>query len=460
MRKQHFQEVTPSECRASLGDPERVCTAYKIGVLGVLLLSFGLACSRQPSHKPVTITFLDLEWDIHDRLPGLAQDLQEFTRETGIQVKRLPGPDGSLNQLALWRQLLEKGNATPDVCNIDVVWSGILSPYLMDLKPYLAAEASSQDPAVVASYTVRDKLVAVPHHAYVGVLFYRNDLLRRYGFREPPKTWEELETIALRIQMGERAQGRKEFWGYVWEGAPDEDLTCGALEWQVSTGGGRIIEEDQTISVNNQIAIRSWLRAKNWAGSISPHGVAAYSKWDAENAWGAGKAAFLRGWTSDYSLITLHPPPARATQYGVTSVPGSEGVRVSTLGGNGLAVPRRSAHPREAMEMIRFLRRRDAQLRSARDHSEVPKELELYELPRILNPFPQLANLQQPGGGVVARPSVVTGQKYEEVSRAFIRQVHAVLTGEKNPSLAAAALEQELVAITGFRTGPPSKRNW
>ena len=59
-------------------------------------------------------------------MPGLGQDLQDFTRETGIQVKRLPRPNGSLNQLALWRELLQKGAAGPDVVSIDVVWSGIL----------------------------------------------------------------------------------------------------------------------------------------------------------------------------------------------------------------------------------------------------------------------------------------------------------------------------------------------
>jgi len=66
-------------------------------------------------------------------MPGLGQDLQDFTRETGIQVKRLPRPNGSLNQLALWRELLQKGAAGPDVVSSDVVWSGILDRYLMDL---------------------------------------------------------------------------------------------------------------------------------------------------------------------------------------------------------------------------------------------------------------------------------------------------------------------------------------
>jgi ABC-type glycerol-3-phosphate transport system substrate-binding protein len=61
------------------------------------------------------------------------------------------------------------------VYGIDVIWSGIFSQYFLDLKPYFSAELSSQYPVVAASYTVGDKLVAVPHHAYVGVLMYRAD---------------------------------------------------------------------------------------------------------------------------------------------------------------------------------------------------------------------------------------------------------------------------------------------
>jgi trehalose/maltose transport system substrate-binding protein len=61
---------------------------------------------------------------------------------------------------------------------------------------------------------------------------------------------------------------------------------------------------------------------------------------------------------------------------------------------------------------------------------------------------------------VVSRPSSVTGQKYEEVARAYIRAVHSVLTGKTTAPEAAAGLEKELVGITGFKTGPPSsKRN-
>jgi trehalose/maltose transport system substrate-binding protein len=69
--------------------------------------------------------------------------------------------------------------------------------------------------------------------------------MRQYGYPAPPKTWDELERMAARIQAGERAKGRRDFWGFVWQGAPSEALTCNALEWQVSEGGGRIIENEE-----------------------------------------------------------------------------------------------------------------------------------------------------------------------------------------------------------------------
>src|SRR5215470_2198229 len=136
---------------------------WTVAIAGTLVLSFSLGCSRTP-RQAVTITFLDIEYDTPDRLPGLAEDLRAFTDETGIQIKRLPRPEGSLNQLAMWKELLQKGGPTPDLYGIDVIWSGILNKYLMDLKPYFGAEVSSEDPEVAASYTVGEKLVGVPRH--------------------------------------------------------------------------------------------------------------------------------------------------------------------------------------------------------------------------------------------------------------------------------------------------------
>ena len=424
-------------------------------ILAILLLSLCSGCSKKSAPAPVTVTFLDVEWEASENLPELGEDLQAFTRETGIQVKRLPAPDSSLKQLALWKQILQKGESTPDVYGIDVIWAGMLDQYFIDLKPDFAADLATEDPTVAAAYTVGSKLVAMPRHAYVGLLFYRPDLLEEYGFRDPPRTWDELEKMAATVQKGERRKGHKDFWGYAWPAGIDEDLTCAGLEWQVDDGAGRIIEDDKTISVNNPQTVLVWQRAKRWLGSISPPGQVAYAKWDAHNLWEQGKTVFARGWETDYSLIASPPKLKTGARFGVTSLPGGRAARADTLGGNGLAVSRLSQHPREAIELIRFLRSRDVLHIGATGHSPLPKEMQLFALPSIFHLYPQFPKVRENGGLVVARPSISAGTKYESVSRAYIAAARSVLLGEKPAPVAAAALEKELVEITGFTPGPP-----
>jgi trehalose/maltose transport system substrate-binding protein len=429
------------------------------GTVCILLLTLLLhGCARPSVHEPVTLTLLE-EWTTKTFSEGRQQELQQFTRETGIRVSLLPSPESAQQKLALWQELLGTGASGPDVYGIDVIWPGILNEYFIDLKPYFANEIPLHFPVMAAGYTVDNKLVAMAYRADIGLLYYRTDLLRQYGYREPPGTWDELETMAARIQAGERAKGKKQFWGFVWQGAADEVLTCDALEWQAAEGGGQIIEEDQTISVNNPQAIRAWQRAARWVGSISPPSVVRYREWDSLNVWAAGDAAFMRNWPTAYVDSQAAGSPIR-NKFDITLLPGGKAGRMGTLGGAGLAVSRFSAHPREALELVRYLCSRDVQVKRSRVLSQPPTRPELYELPEVLEPNPRFALLSQAfQTGIVLRPSAVSGKKYEDVTDAYIRAVHSVLTGEKSAPEAAAALEKELVRITGFKKGPPHERS-
>ncbi len=425
------------------------------GLVCIVLLSLLLeGCARPSAHEPVTLTFLE-EWSNKTFSEARQQELQQFTRETGIRVSILPSPESARQKLVLWRELLETGASGPDVYGVDVIWPGMLADYFVDLKPYFATEVSLQFPAIAAAYTVDNKLVAMAYRPDIGLLYYRTDLMGQYGYREPPRTWDELEIMAARIQAGERAKGKKQFWGFVWQGAADEGLTCDALEWQAAEGGGRIIEEDQTISVNNPLAIRAWQRAARWVGSISPPGVVGYREWDSLNVWVAGDAAFMRNWPSAYADSQAAGSPIR-NKFEIAVLPGGKAGRVGTLGGWGLAISRFSAHPREALDLVRYLTRRDVQVKRSRVLSQPPTLPELYSLPEVLESNPRFALLSQAfRTGMVTRPSNVAGKKYQEVTDAYIEAVHSVLTGEKGAPEAAAALEDELVRTTGFRKGPP-----
>jgi trehalose/maltose transport system substrate-binding protein len=429
-----------------------------IHLICIVLLSLLVqGCTRPSVHEPVSLTLLE-EWSNQTFYDERQQELEQFTRETGIRVKLLPSPDSARQRLALWKDLLGTGASGPDVYGIDVIWPGILNEYFIDLKPYFANEISHQFPEVAASYTVDKKLVAMPYRADVGLLFYRTDLLRQYGYREPPRTWDELETMAARIQAGERAKGKKQFWGFVWQGSADEVLTCDALEWQASEGGGRIIEDDQAISVNNPQAIKAWQRAARWVGAISPPGVVGYREWDSLNVWIAGDAAFMRHWPSAHVDSQAAGSSVR-NKFDTALLPGGKAGRLGTLGGWGLAVSRFSAHPHEALELVRYLTRSDVQVKRGRALSQPPTLPELYNLPEVREANPRFELLSQAFRTAVSRPSNVAGKKYQDVTEAYIQAVHSVLTGEKSAPESAASLENELVRITGFKKGPPQGKS-
>src|SRR6202162_6646631 len=102
----------------------------------VLLSLFLQGCTKPSVHEPVTLTLLE-EWSNKRFSEARQQELEQFTRETGIRVSLLPSPDSARQRLVLWRELLGTGASRSDVYGIDVIWPGMLGEYFIALKPYL-----------------------------------------------------------------------------------------------------------------------------------------------------------------------------------------------------------------------------------------------------------------------------------------------------------------------------------
>src|SRR6266571_1211362 len=426
-----------------------------LGSLATFLLVAGQACRRavEPARE-ITVVLIDQTWLDRSFQERRNLELEQFTKETGIRVKLLPSPEGAVETLDTWRSLLESGAKIPDVYALDVIWPGILAENLLDLKAFVPAqEVASHFPELIANNTVNGNLVALPCLVDVGLLFYRTDLLRHYGYRTPPRTWEELETMATRIQAGERAKGQKDFWGFVWEGASSESLSCNALEWQVSEGGGPIIENN-AVTVNNPETARAWERALRWVGTISPPGVVSYKEWDAYNIWRAGQAAFMRNWAPPNSGELVQGSLTK-DQFGIASLPGGQAKVAATVGGRGYAISRHSLHPREASMLVRFLCRRDTQLNRSLKIGKSPTIPELYDDPGILADPYYSTILKTYREDKVSRPSTETGRRYPALSRAYFMAVHEVLAGKEPAATALADLQTELMQITGLKAPAP-----
>jgi trehalose/maltose transport system substrate-binding protein len=361
-----------------------------------------------------------------------------------VIVKALETPELATDRLGLYLQFFEAKSSEVDVYQIDVIWPGDLAEHLIDLNEYGAAEAAKEHfPAIVENNTVDGRLVGIPWFTDAGLLYYRTDLLEKYGYAEPPKTWDQLEEMAMKIQEGER-KDNPDFWGFVWQGNAYEGLTCDALEWIASQGGGTIIDPDGTITINNEMAVKALERAKGWIGKISPPGVTGFAEEDSRRLWQAGNAAFMRNWP--YAYVLGHSDDSAIKgKFDVSPLPGEEeGQSAAALGGWQLAVSKYSKHPEIAADVALTLAGVAEQKRRAIKGSLNPTIMSLYKDPDVLEAVPFFGSLYDVFINAVARPSTATAPKYNEVSTLFFNAVYDVLTDKKDAQTAVDELELDL----------------
>lgn len=375
--------------------------------------------------------------------------IDAWSKKTGVPVKVFSSPNDSNDRLALYQQLLGAKSADIDIYQIDVVWPGILAKHLVNFETHLGAkEVSEHIKGAIANNRVDKRLVALPWFTDGGVLYYRSDLLKKYGLAVPA-TWEELGTVAKAIMDKERTSGTADMWGYVYQGRAYEGLTCNALEWVSSFGGGSIVEPDGKVSINNPKALKALELLASWTGSIVPPGALSYSEEEARGAFQTGKAVFMRNWPYAWALLNSDGSAVKG-KVGMAPLPSGEkkGPRAATLGGWSLAVSAYSKAPKEAVDLVRYLTSAEEQKRRAIEGSFNPTRFALYDDKEVLAKNPHLKDLKAVFLNAVPRPAGKTGAKYNRVSADFWNAVHQTISGTEKAGPSLKKLEEKLAGYS------------
>jgi trehalose/maltose transport system substrate-binding protein len=400
-----------------------------------------------------TVQAADLQIVLGDTGTGLAFLQSQIERYQAAnpedKVTVVPMPSSTSDQFGQYKLWLAAGNADIDVYTTDVIWAPQLADHLTDLTEATKDIIGGYFPAIVESQTANGKLVALPSFTDAPALYYRKDLLEKYG-KSVPKTWDELAATAKEIQDGERAAGNKDMWGFVWQGNAYEGLTCNALEWVKSNGGGQIVEPDGTISINNEKAAAAIDRAHGWVGTISPEGVLAYGEEESRGVWQLGNAVFMRNWPYAYGLGN-GADSAVKDKFDVTTLPiGAEGDSpAATLGGWNLAVSKYSPDQEAAIRLVKFLSSPDEQKRRAIEQTNLPTLVATYDDPDVAAKAPIIPLWKDVFLNAVPRPSGPTGLKYNEVSSLFWSAVHDTLSGNGTGAENLELLEAKLTELKG-----------
>jgi trehalose/maltose transport system substrate-binding protein len=388
--------------------------------------------------------------DTGNGLEFLRSQLDRFEAETGNKVTVVPMPSSTTDQFGQYKLWLAAGNSDIDVYQTDVIWAPQLADQFLDLTDAAKDVAANHFPSIIESQTVNGKLVALPAFTDAPALYYRKDLLEKYG-KTPPKTWAELTATAQEIQDAERAAGNPDMQGFVFQGNAYEGLTCDALEWVVSNGGGQIVEPDGSISINNEKAAAALDMAKGWIGTIAPEGVLAYQEEESRGVWQLGNAVFMRNWPYAYQLGNGDDSAVKG-KFDVVPLPMGEGEgarSAATLGGWNVAVSKYSKAPEEAIKLALFLSSTEVQKERAIKQSNLPTIVSLYDDADVAAAQPIIPNWKEVFQNAVPRPSAPTKVKYNEVSSLFWSAVHDTLSGNGTGAENLELLEAKLTELKG-----------
>ena len=400
--------------------------ASKQGAAAILPPKVKNAAAIRAKYKGQKITFVgDSVGNSHKRDLMLAS---RFQKDTGIRINVVPHPAASEASYAQLARAFSSKSSSIDVAMIDVIWPGAFAPYLVDLKPKLGKQAKLHAAGIVANDTVKGKLVAMPWFGDFGILYYRTDLLSKYGYSGPPTTWTQLFTMAKKIQDGEQ-KTNSNFYGFVFQGNSYEGLTCDALEWIASSGGGNYID-DGKVTIDNAKARAILDAVANQIGKTTPRGVTSYQEGEAHNAFVGGNAAFMRNWPYAYSIAAGAESKVKG-KFSVTVLPhGAAGSSVGTVGGWQLAVSKYSKHKDAAIEFVRYMTSPGVEKFDAIFNTNVPTIPAVAKDKAVVkaNPYlkPNIATVPR-----VTRPARFLGTHYNEGSKAIYQGISQILNGQK-----------------------------
>jgi len=415
-------------------------------LIAAAVLVLGGCAERQDGAGPVTLVFKHAKiLGPTDPMPGLLREFER--RHPGVSVRSEPLTWTSDEQHQFY--VINLDGATPafDVLMLDVIWvpEFARAGWLLDLAPWVTPEELAPHfPAAVAAATWGGGVWAMPWNMNAGLLYYRADLLRKYGLA-PPRTWEELVEQAERIRAGE---GDARLDGVLWQGKQYEGLVCNVLEhfWASGTrlldDAGRVLPEPERAA-----GALAFMRGLIERG-VSPGWVTAGDEELTRRPFGDGRAVFLRSWPYALDLFEQADSPVRG-RVGLAALPGHAGgvAGAGATGGFHLGVNRRTRHAEAAVALVRFLAREPAQRAlTAPGVALYPSRMALYHDPEIVRARPSMPLFHDLSRA--ARPRPVT-PAYLMLSTTVQPEFSAALVAVKTPRQALAHARRRLEYMLG-----------
>ncbi|MVP00565.1 ABC transporter substrate-binding protein [Paenibacillus lutrae] len=307
-----------------------------------------------------------------------------------------------------------------------------------------------QDPALKDRFYPRlweavqyqEEAYALPFLTDTRLLFYNKKAFREAGLDPdtPPKTWDELEQAAIKLDRRNDAGGYERIGFYPLWGSFGEE------SWMMNADGGRGFFDD-----NGQLVIHTeaktealeWLA--RWDDRLGQDTIAAVNEEYRENQTNpflTGKVAIM---TEKPAFASLIREFSTELDYGVAPIPERKAGsgHWSTGSGYALEIPQGAKHPEAAWKFIEYLTSAQAQQVWSLRNMEVPANKDVLPNNQMAdNPVSQAVSSNLKVTRLLAEP--LTAPDFKSV---IASQIDEALLGIRSPEEALRNAQSEVIHL-------------
>lgn len=337
--------------------------------------------------------------------------------------------------------------ATYDVISLDLIWTAEFAEkgFVLPLDDRIAKDIKKDDiaPAIWSAFEYNGKTWAMPFLANFQLFFYNTELLEKAGYKEPPKTMEELEEMMT-------AMKKKGIVKYPWSDSwnQKEGLVCEYV-WLTGAYGGDTFDAQGKPSFNQGAGVKALETMVRWLdkGLADPNSLVQDEPM-AKDAFISGNCAFNSNWTFQYGLMN---DPANSKVVGKAKMgllPVAKDVfkagsyeTASVSGFQSMAVMANTKEPDLAWELVKWMTAPEFQ---AQHLEEMPVWTSVQQDPATLAKDPVMDVKSKEIAAVHHRPKVAN---YPEVSSIMQKYIHLALEKKMAPQAALDQAVKEIEAL-------------
>ncbi|MGI6132490.1 MAG: sugar ABC transporter substrate-binding protein [Bacillota bacterium] len=325
------------------------------------------------------------------------------------------------------------GGTGPDVAQMGTTWMAEFGSIgvFEDLSRYISKSKTVEKGQFFSgswgTCVVAGKVYGIPWYVDTRALFYRTDLLAAKGFKQAPRTWEELRAAAAALAgddlfgMALSTNNYQEFMPFVWQ------------------NGGRILDEKGRPAVTEPEFIEALdFYAKLFHDKLAPIDSGGTDLFQ-EFAKGTMPMYFSGPWMIN---LTNEQVPEIAGKWSVAVCPKKK-TRTSFVGGCNLVVFRDSRNKDAAWRFIEFMSDAGNQLEWFGVSGCLPAAKVSWDAAELAG-NPMMAVFREQLDDAQAPENV---PQWAQIEAAIQRRVQEACYGKKTAAEAARALEADIRAI-------------